>query len=140
MAKLGPTPSQTVGPYFSMCLVVPGANALVEAPESRKIRVVGAVYDTDRKPMDDALLEVWQADSEGVYHHPSDLRAATRCEAKRAVLPRAAEEGDSRALPLLKPLLARSGCGFLGIKDCYPCLHQDRELSDAIAAIEGRQR
>ena len=90
MAKLGQTPSQTVGPYFSMCLVVPGNNVLVAPSESRKIRVVGAVYDADRKPMDDALLEVWQADSEGVYNHPSDHRAIMRRRASFSGFGRAA--------------------------------------------------
>ena len=80
MTKLGQTPSQTVGPYFSMCLFALGQNVLVppEATESRRIRVLGSVYDADRKAMDDALLEVWQADSEGVYRHPLDGRAGDR--------------------------------------------------------------
>jgi protocatechuate 3,4-dioxygenase alpha subunit len=78
MAKLGQTPSQTVGPYFSMCLFYPGQNLLVPPTESRKIRIVGSVYDADSKAMDDALLEVWQADSEGVYRHPVDARAGAR--------------------------------------------------------------
>jgi len=80
MTKLGQTPSQTVGPYFSMCLFDPGQNVLVppEATETRRIRVFGGVYDADRKAMDDALLEVWQADSEGVYRHPVDGRSGVR--------------------------------------------------------------
>jgi protocatechuate 3,4-dioxygenase alpha subunit len=80
MAKLGQTPSQTVGPYFSMCLFEPGQNVLVSCPstESRRIRVIGTVYDADRKAMEDALLEVWQSDSEGVYRHPLDGRASAR--------------------------------------------------------------
>jgi protocatechuate 3,4-dioxygenase alpha subunit len=78
MTRLGRTPSQTVGPYFSMCLFEPGQNILVFPTESRKIRVFGGVYDADRKAMDDALLEVWQSDSEGVYRHPFDGRAGVR--------------------------------------------------------------
>ena len=35
-----------------------------------------------------------------------DLKAASRCEQKRAVLPRATSSGDARALPLLRPLAA----------------------------------
>ena len=69
-----------------------------------------------------------------------DLRAASGCEAKRAVLARAKEHGDARALPLLRPLTARSGCGFLAVKDCLPCLHQDAALTEAIGAIESRER
>jgi hypothetical protein len=69
-----------------------------------------------------------------------DLRAATSCEGKREVLSRAEEHGDARALKLLKPMAARSGCGFLGINDCFPCLRQDKVLADAIAAIEARKQ
>jgi serine/threonine-protein kinase len=69
-----------------------------------------------------------------------DLRAAKDCAARRAVLARAATHGDARALPLLKPLSAPRGCGFLGRSDCNPCLRKDSALKDAIAAIEGRTR
>jgi serine/threonine-protein kinase len=68
-----------------------------------------------------------------------DLRAAMNCDAKRAILPRAEEHGDLRALPLLRPLTATSGCGFLSLRDCYPCLRRDKALYDAISAIESRR-
>jgi serine/threonine-protein kinase len=67
-----------------------------------------------------------------------DLRAATRCEARKGVLPRAKEIGDARALPLLRPLLAAKGCGFLKLGDCQPCLHRDDSLKTTIASIEER--
>src|SRR4029079_2914895 len=51
-----------------------------------------------------------------------DLRAAQGCEAKRSLLPRAREAGDSRRLSILKPYLATSGCGFANVRDCWPCL------------------
>jgi protocatechuate 3,4-dioxygenase alpha subunit len=55
MAKL--TPSQTIGPYFydglqwAVTSTAPGAGA---------VGVTGRVLDRDGKPVDDALLEVWQ--------------------------------------------------------------------------------
>jgi serine/threonine protein kinase len=67
-----------------------------------------------------------------------DLRAATTCEAKYALLPRAKADGDHRALLILQPLAGVGGCGFLGRHDCYPCLHKDTDLTDAIAAVRGR--
>jgi len=72
MSFLGRTPSQTVGPYFSMRLSGPGQNALVGPEEARRIRIAGAVYDGDGKLIDDALVELWQADAEGHYRHPAD--------------------------------------------------------------------
>jgi protocatechuate 3,4-dioxygenase alpha subunit len=58
-----PTPSQTVGPYFSLGLLDPPADELV--PEG--IRVTGSVLDGEGEPVDDALVEVWQADEMGRF-------------------------------------------------------------------------
>ena len=69
------TPSQTVGPYFTMRLSAEGENVLT-APETigERIRIEGRVLDGDRKHIEDALVELWQADSAGRYHHPADDR------------------------------------------------------------------
>lgn len=72
----GQTPSQTVGPYFTMRLSAEGENVLT-TPESlgERIRIEGRVLDGDRKHIEDALIELWQADSGGRYHHPGDGRS-----------------------------------------------------------------
>src|SRR4051795_8432942 len=69
------TPSQTVGPYFTMRLSAEGENVLT-SPETtgQRIRIVGRVLDGDRKHIEDVLIELWQADSNGRYHHPADDR------------------------------------------------------------------
>ena len=71
----GQTPSQTVGPYFSMRLSGEGENVLT-TPDTlgQRIRIEGRVLDGDRKHIEDALIELWQADSAGRYHHPADDR------------------------------------------------------------------
>src|SRR5262249_25035670 len=46
-----------------------------------------------------------------------DMKSASGCEAKRALLTRARDDGDSRILPLLRTLTAGKGCGFLGLGD-----------------------
>ena len=76
LARLGITPSQTVGPYFTLALAQPGAN-IVAAPgvPGRRIRVEGRVLDGDRKPIEDALVDLWQANAAGRYRHPRDTRA-----------------------------------------------------------------
>jgi protocatechuate 3,4-dioxygenase, alpha subunit len=72
---LGQTPSQTVGPYFSMALAKPGENQLAtDATLGRRIRIEGQVFDGDRKPIEDALIELWQANAAGRYRHPLDGR------------------------------------------------------------------
>jgi protocatechuate 3,4-dioxygenase, alpha subunit len=57
------TPSQTVGPYFSLGLLQPPANELVRGG----IRITGRVLDGADEPVPDAMVEIWQADEEGRY-------------------------------------------------------------------------
>jgi protocatechuate 3,4-dioxygenase, alpha subunit len=71
-----PTPSQTVGPYLSIGLTaknsittIAGANATGE-----RVYLKCRVLDGDGVPLDDAAIEIWQADSAGRYNHPDDPR------------------------------------------------------------------
>jgi protocatechuate 3,4-dioxygenase alpha subunit len=57
------TPSQTVGPYFSLGLLDPPANELVPGG----IRITGRVLDGAGEPVLDAMVEIWQADEDGRY-------------------------------------------------------------------------
>jgi protocatechuate 3,4-dioxygenase alpha subunit len=57
------TPSQTVGPYFSLGLLDLPANELV--PDG--ISITGRVFDGAGEPVPDAMVEIWQADEEGRY-------------------------------------------------------------------------
>lgn len=58
-----------------MRLSAEGDNVLT-SPETvgQRIRIEGRVLDGDRKHIEDALVELWQADSGGRYHHPADDR------------------------------------------------------------------
>ena len=71
---LGQTPSQTVGPYYTLRLFREGENILVPSGHPGRIVIQGTVLDGDRKPIEDALLEIWQANSLGRYNHPDDTR------------------------------------------------------------------
>jgi protocatechuate 3,4-dioxygenase, alpha subunit len=71
------TPSQTVGPFFLDCLLRENARRNVLAqPETvgERIRIEGHVLDGDGAPVPDALIEIWQANAFGRYHHPADMR------------------------------------------------------------------
>jgi protocatechuate 3,4-dioxygenase alpha subunit len=57
------TPSQTVGPYFSLGLLEPPANELVPGG----LTVTGRVLDGAGEPVPDAMVEIWQADEDGRY-------------------------------------------------------------------------
>jgi serine/threonine-protein kinase len=67
-----------------------------------------------------------------------DLRAAQSCEAKRALLPRAREVGDARTLAVVSTYRGTSGCGFLGRRDCLPCMRRAGGLTETIATLEAR--
>jgi protocatechuate 3,4-dioxygenase alpha subunit len=82
--SLGQTPSQTVGPFFAYGLSPQQygyqyrsafvAKVASDDTPGRHIRVEGRVYDGEGKVIDDALIEIWQADAEGRYPHPADPR------------------------------------------------------------------
>jgi serine/threonine-protein kinase len=67
-----------------------------------------------------------------------ELKAAKSCTDKREQVERAKTVGDARVLPALKALRSPRGCGFLGIKDCWPCLRDDDIVDEAIRAVESR--
>lgn len=77
----GLTPSQTVGPFFHYGLTPGGIYAhvpvsadhrLVEPDTPGRIVVTGRVIDGAGEPVPDAMIEIWQADPDGRYAHPSN--------------------------------------------------------------------
>jgi protocatechuate 3,4-dioxygenase alpha subunit len=73
--SLPQTPSQTIGPFFKPSLVKSGDAALARR-ESRgeRIVIVGRILDGDGAPVDDAMVEIWQANADGRYDHPDDTQ------------------------------------------------------------------
>jgi protocatechuate 3,4-dioxygenase beta subunit len=71
---LGSTPSQTVGPFFAFGLPFEGGERLVDPADPDAVRIAGTVYDGAGDPIEDALVEIWQANRAGRYHHPEDTR------------------------------------------------------------------
>lgn len=69
------TGSQTVGPFFGPALLREDALRQVlvrKETRGRRIRIEGRVVDGDGMPVPDAMVEIWQADAAGRYHHPAD--------------------------------------------------------------------
>ena len=67
------TPSQTIGPFFHFALPYEAGPFLAgETTEGERITVEGRVTDGDGLPITDALIEIWQANAHGRYHHPED--------------------------------------------------------------------
>jgi eukaryotic-like serine/threonine-protein kinase len=57
------------------------------------------------------------------------LQDTRGCAAYKQLLPWAATDADARSLPYLTQLQATSGCGLLGMGDCYACLRSDQNLA-----------
>ncbi|MGF1611339.1 MAG: protocatechuate 3,4-dioxygenase subunit alpha [Kiloniellales bacterium] len=79
------SPSQTAGPYIHIGMAPPVAGLPVRADETpnvlagprargERIRIEGRVFDGEGAPVKDAIIEVWQADANGIYDHPADQR------------------------------------------------------------------
>jgi protocatechuate 3,4-dioxygenase, alpha subunit len=62
-----PTPSQTVGPFFSFGLLEFDRSQLVSPEDEGAMRIGGRVLDGDGQPVPDAMVEIWQAHPDGRY-------------------------------------------------------------------------
>jgi hypothetical protein len=68
-----------------------------------------------------------------------DLRSTSACGKLHDLLARAADVGDIKTLAILRAYLPTRGCGFLGARDCWPCMRKDNALGVAIKSIEDRE-
>ena len=71
---LAPTPSQTVGPFFSFALLGSIGNELAPPGTRGAIRIEGTITDGEGEPVPDAMVEVWQANTAGRYADQADPR------------------------------------------------------------------
>ncbi|MGY5806000.1 protocatechuate 3,4-dioxygenase subunit alpha [Rhizobium sp. LEGMi12c] len=88
LGYLKETPSQTAGPYVHIGLTPNyseiggvyetdlGSTMVNDKTLGERITVTGRVLDGAGAPVKDAVLEIWQADSAGLYNSPSELRGA----------------------------------------------------------------
>ncbi|RGD89456.1 protocatechuate 3,4-dioxygenase subunit alpha [Acinetobacter sp. SWAC57] len=83
--ELHETPSQTGGPYVHIGLLPQQANIEVfennfnnqlvqEKTLGERIRLEGQVFDGLGLPLRDVLIEIWQADANGVYPSATDIQ------------------------------------------------------------------
>jgi protocatechuate 3,4-dioxygenase alpha subunit len=84
--RLKETASQTAGPYVHIGLtpnfcdirgVYPedlGISMLNDETRGQRITVTGRVIDGGNKPLTDCVVEIWQADSNGLYPSPTEWR------------------------------------------------------------------
>jgi protocatechuate 3,4-dioxygenase alpha subunit len=100
---LAPTPSQTVGPFFSFGLEwEDGPFAVPEGTEGA-IAVEGRLFDGLGHPIPDGIVETWQADPDGRFAHPDDPRGAVERDDFRGFT-RCPTDGEGRwSILTLKP-------------------------------------
>ena len=71
------TPSQTVGPFFTLGLTKSESDKTCKSPVSNlitgdgeKISIIGRIMDGNQEQIHDALIEIWQSDSLGKFDNP----------------------------------------------------------------------
>ena len=86
LGLLKETPSQTAGPYVHIGLTpnfcdIPGVypedlgrRVISDGVKGERITVTGKVIDGTGTPLKDGLIEIWQADADGLYNSPSETR------------------------------------------------------------------
>jgi len=75
--NLRPTPSQTEGPFYPVALPADSdfdllRNGDVDYRQGQPAWLEGVVTDTRGTPVSGAVVEIWQCDHAGRYHHPGD--------------------------------------------------------------------
>jgi protocatechuate 3,4-dioxygenase beta subunit len=76
------TLSEITGPLFDNIKLEPGENDLTRSPRTNReamgerIIVVGRVLDENGRPVRNTLIEIWQANAAGRYHHAVDQHNA----------------------------------------------------------------
>lgn len=78
LAQGHPTPSQTRGPYYPVAKPADSDLDLTQVAgrprraEGEVIEVTGRVLSAQAGPLAGAVVEIWQADHQGRYHHPRE--------------------------------------------------------------------
>jgi protocatechuate 3,4-dioxygenase alpha subunit len=71
-----PTGEATIGPFFPGAYVDSGANDLTKVggrnAKGLPIEIGGRVVQEDGTPLQNVILEIWQADANGIFKHPTD--------------------------------------------------------------------
>ena len=73
-ARRGTTPSQTIGPFHRIMVPWEGGAELVPPDNPDAIRIEGRILDGAGEPVDDSVVELWQANVHGRYAHAEDTR------------------------------------------------------------------
>jgi len=78
-----PTPAQTEGPFYPVELPADSdadllVNGALRYSQGQAAWIDGTVTDLEGRPVRGAVVEIWQCDQQGHYHHPGDGNRADR--------------------------------------------------------------
>ncbi len=82
LAKSAPTPPDIEGPFYPVQqqkdkdFDLTQIKGHKDSAKGEVITIIGRVLDTDGKPLEDVMVELWQANAEGRYAHPRDTSKA----------------------------------------------------------------
>ncbi|MFE9328604.1 protocatechuate 3,4-dioxygenase subunit alpha [Nocardia sp. NPDC052278] len=111
-ATFGPTPSQTVGPFWHIGLCWSDGPDVVVSGTAGSITVAVTVLDGVNAPVTDAMVETWQADLDGKFATASGLRTAPlRPRSFRGFGRAAADLTGTARVQTVKPGAVRSELG-----------------------------
>jgi protocatechuate 3,4-dioxygenase, alpha subunit len=77
VSRLVPTAEMTLGPFFPREFAVGandlavGANDPATGAQGEVIEITGRVVQADGRPLDNLIVEIWQADAQGRFDNPA---------------------------------------------------------------------
>ncbi|QIS20108.1 protocatechuate 3,4-dioxygenase subunit alpha [Nocardia terpenica] len=148
--RLATTPSQTVGPFLHIGLVWDDGPYAVSPETPGAVWIRGRVFDGADRAIDDAMVEIWQADEDGHLAHPDDgrgvregFRGFARSDTRggefavRTVVPGSV---DDRQAPHIDVSVFARGLLHRVVTRIYFPEHADRHSTDPVLATVPPQR
>jgi protocatechuate 3,4-dioxygenase alpha subunit len=136
MTRLVPSAEMTLGPFFPREFAA-GLNDLTPA-QGEVIEITGRVVQLDGRPLDNMVLEIWQADAQGRFDNPGFFgwgRAAT--DAQGIYLFRTIKPGGSAGrAPHIKFLLLYSGL----MRQLQTVMFFDDAPDPVLESVKARER
>lgn len=84
--RLSPTPTEVEGPFYPVRAQkdrdfdLTRIEGRQESAQGRKIEIIGRTIDTGGRPVEGAIIELWQANAAGRYRHQRDPNPAATDE------------------------------------------------------------